>query len=409
MSGHLIVLAGDSPEAAATWAWWDDAARDDKAAGPRDQGAVATLSELGFLAARAPARVSLLLPGDQVFAMRAPLPARTDAQARAAAPYAIEDFLATPLDRVHVALGARKADGTRLIVAIAADLLAGWRAALQAVNLAPDLIMPDYLALPARDGEMHLAVLGQRLACRLPDGAGFAVDIDLVPMLLPDLTADQALRRVVHAGALATEVVAALPADTALIDAGADGRAGLLAAAGHKPLDGVNLLQGRFSAGPGWRAMARPWRLTAALAAACVVAMLALTLAQGWRDHSAAANRVAAAEALFRQQFPEVRTLVNPRAQLQARLRRLGGGGEADFIALAALLTTALAEVEQVSLDGLRFDQERGGLSASLRYQAFSDVELVRAALLRQGGVMEEGGARQSGGEIIGEIMVRGR
>lgn len=404
MSGHLIVLAGDHSDAPAAWAWWDDGA-----AGPRDSGEVAALSGLGLLAGRAPARVSLLIPGDQVLALRAPLPARTDAQARAAAPYAIEDYLATPLDRVHVALGTRQTDGTRLILAIAADLLTGWRAALQAVNLAPDLIMPDYLALPARAGEMHVAMLGQRLACRLPDGTGFAADSDLAAMLLPDLTATQVPQRVVHAGALAVDVAAALPADAALIDAGADGAAALLSAVGQRPSDGVNLLQGRFTAGPGWRAVLRPWRWAAALAAAWLLAMLVLALAQGWRDHGAAADRVAAAEALFRQQFPEVRTLVNPRAQLQARLRRLGGGGEADFITLAALLTTALAEVEQVSLDGLRFDQERGGLAASLRYQAFSDVELVRAAVARQGGVAEEGGARQSGGEIIGEIMVRGR
>lgn len=409
MSGHLIIVAGASPGAPVLWSLHDEAGGAVLA-----EGRAASMAQLEPLAARQPRLVSLIVPGMDVVALQAALPARSEAQARAAAPYAVEEQLASRLDGLHIALGPRLGGDARLILAMDKALLAAWRDALAAVRLAVRHIVPDYAVWPAQgSGGARLIAIDGRLVVALADGGGFAVEAGWAHHALAPLLRDAGVARLMIHGAMPDWAGAALPAELERAAApdtetGAGALAGALARTvaqtGGAP---VNLLQGAFGRAPAWQPMLRHVRAAAALALCLMLGLAALSLLDAWRDNRAADQRLAQAEALFRSAFPAVKTVVNPRAQMRAQLKQLGGAQQGTFLHLAAALTTALAEVDAVRLDALRYDAERGGLSASLRYTSFGDAEAVRAAIARQGALLEEGGARQSGGVITGDVTVR--
>ena len=107
---------------------------------------------------------------EAVLILRVALPALPKSQRRAAAAFAVEPFLAQPLEDVRVVLGPRLDEGVYLAVVIDRVVLAGLVAQAGEARLVPDALL---LPLPVV-GQWTVAERAGRLLARLPDGTGFA-------------------------------------------------------------------------------------------------------------------------------------------------------------------------------------------------------------------------------------------
>lgn len=411
MSGGLLVWAGASPEAPLVWRTlgfeqdlYGEAA------------SLAALKDVSELSAANIEDAVLLLPGEDVRVYRVDLPAKSTAEARAAIPFLLEDDLAVSPSRAHFAFTGQDEAGKRLIAVIDEAVMTSWAESAAGADLTLSLVLPDYLALPCRAGETVLMQAGQgldtRILARIGDDTGFAIEPDLVaPILAEALESHPAARLRI----MADDPDALVPSgvDPAGIDRdpAPDARAALsLFAAGIQKTTrsgGLNLLQGKFKPRRPLLTDTTLFRRAAFLAAIAVVAYLAVVITEGWRYADMADAAEQRAEEIFLEVSPGTTRIVNPRAQINARLAEARAGSADTFLRLSNILFDSVRVLPGVEVDAMRYDSEDQALNVSLYYPDYAAAEQIKEAVSRNGGRMEEGGSRQSGERILGTATVR--
>lgn len=337
-------------------------------------------ASLGEIAPQAEgAELWLAAPGADVTVRRVEMPAKAQGKARAMLPYLLEDDIATSLDDMHFCLGAADGEG-RLATAMARPVMDGWLAALKEHGLAPARMAPDFLCLAPSTA----VAAGGRVLVRFADGTGFALEDELAGQLLADSGEDAPKVQPLDDVALMSLLHAGLAEGAAL-----------------------SLLQGRYEVRPAFKADFRQWRRTGVIAGLAAASYLVMMLSQAWWYESQTEVMDRQGEALLRAVFPDIARVVNPRAQMQARLATLRAGASDRFLQLSGLLAASVQGVEGVEVRSLRYDDDKGELAAEMAYGDFQDMEAVKAAVTGRGGQMEEGGSRNSGERMIGDIRVR--
>jgi general secretion pathway protein L len=354
-----------------------------------------------------------LVPADRIHVRQLTIPARSERAAQEAAPFAIEEYLAAPLDTQSVACGTADGANRRWVAALDISLAGPWRELLERIAIRPVFGVSEALLLPAREDELVIAAMDGRMAWRHVSGGedkagGFPEALSA--LVLPALAASAEPGSISLSGGQAHHYAAleghrlrqGAPLDVYRAAAALDD-ATLKAAA---PIFGA-----RLSASMDWAAALQPWRRVAVLA--LIAGALALTgvAAEAFWLSRQAERYEAASLAAFTDAFPDIRRVVNPRVQLAQRLRELEAveGGSDTFLALAAALAGVIGEAPHIEITAVRFQADSPALSVAARYQDFSDFEALRSAGEAAGLVLEDAGARQGADGVNGEFVVRWR
>lgn len=322
---------------------------------PRDGGALSAIEPEG----EGPA--ILVVPGEETLVRWLALPARRDAQAVAAAMFMLEEELAAPKERVHVALGPPDGEGLRPVVVVDRGRMQAWLDLAAAGGFVPDVVIPDCLLLPEPEGESVVVVpVGGAVAVR-----GRRLALGCEPELLPLVMGPRA--HTVLDGAAARE---------------------LFAAGAAQPL--VNLRQGAFA--PPRPSSAQRALAPAILAAALAVITLSVPLVQAIRHESAARRAEAAVEALGGTQALRDRLM---RAESRSR-----------FASSAAAVFAAVEQVEGMELQSLLYGED-GAFRVSAIHANYSDVEQLRTGLARAGFAVQETNTTPEDGRILSDLILR--
>lgn len=356
-------------------------------------------------------RTLILVPSEDVFLGLIDLPARGEREARQAAPFMIEEALASSLASTEIVPGARTEDGRRWVMAADRDRVAHWAERIGEAIVRPAWVMPDCIAAAERDVALTLFDRGDSIlwlygaGTRKPgEAAGGAMDPKLFGPVIGPLVegtgggtvavsaslglAGENFRQVprgdldLKASALPAEFIAALPP----------------------------LLGERLKATVDWHSLLGPIRRPVMLAAGLLVAFCALMAGEGVYYRLQAERFDAASIAEFRAAVPDVtRRIIPAEAErlLAARLSGLGGGEASSYLQLMAALGELTSGNERVRIDHVRFDQARSELSVSAIYTDFADFDALNTRAGTLGIVLEDGGARESGQAIQGEFTVR--
>ncbi len=370
MSTRILWLPAD-PLADATCLHLDDngrvLARATLAAGaPLDPPAFATAQ-----------RTVLVVPGADVRVDWLELPARSDAQALAAARALLTARLARP-GELHVALAPDDGQAMRMAAAVDPRLVHDWLGRAAALGMRADAVVPEQLLLPspAADGSDDAPVCvfdaGDRWLAR-----GTRLAFSAEPALAARVLAGRAQR--------------ALPADS--IDA--------LAARALQPA--IDLLQGTF-APAATRARPANRRRLAWLAAALLASPLLLVAAQALRLELAARGLQARTAVTVQHALPTAAgaSTDNPaalRAHIQAAQapRAFAAASGALFAAVSARTGTHLATLDYQRGDHLR---------ATLFHAAPEDLDAIRSALAADGWHLVEGSSSDAPGGLLTGIAL---
>ncbi|MEL7028450.1 MAG: type II secretion system protein GspL, partial [Pseudomonadota bacterium] len=199
MSTTLGVLLGVTADAPASWAL-----RDDEAGALIDAGGAARARDLTGLPEAD--KTVLIAPGTDVLTRCVETPAKSESQFRAAAPFLLEDHVATSMDGQHLAIGpAPAASGAaRVVAAVSRAKMDEWRELLDELGLRASRIVADYAAFACRPGEANVADLGDRLAVAICDGegvrTGFAIEATLGSHTVPNMLHEAGVRVVILQG-----------------------------------------------------------------------------------------------------------------------------------------------------------------------------------------------------------------
>lgn len=344
--------------------------------------------------------VVLLLPAEQVLLTRAPRVARSDGLLRQALPFAVEERLAGPVERLHFAFVG---DGDPIELAVVdAQLLRDRLALIEQHGLHVVSAYSEASLLPNPvSGQSLLVLAGDRALVRRADGVVLTERAALLPQLLAlfePTTAWQVLR---CEGAS----MQGIP-DTVAVQARAvPPLLRLLAEQVSKPA-GPNLLQGVFA--PRLRGDALPWlKRAAVLAGVAVVLAFSQAIVERQQLSARIESQRAGMGDLLRQAMPGISTVVDPRAQLEIEYTRLlrGAGGD-DALGLLARIAPSIAGSSRYTLESI--DYRNGALDLTLRAPDVATLDGLREALAGQGFSAELTSATPGQGGVEGRISLRG-
>jgi general secretion pathway protein L len=248
------------------------------------------------------------------------IPARSLQQLRQAVPFHLEEKFIDNIEELHFALGKKDKEGGVTVASIQHSLIKQILSLFEKNKLQPTIITPDVLAVPYPiDGWAILYLNGLALV-RTGEQSGFAIEVELLPTIL-EMALNESTKNIPKIIWLYQSkhwkwelnfpnlVEKTLP----------DHPLGLLANNIEKSKI-INLLQGDYRKQSPIQQYIKPLILTAALAFSLgIVQIVAMfqelqTLRQTTNDLS---QKI---ETLYKNTFPDSKKIVNPRAQMAAKL-----------------------------------------------------------------------------------------
>ncbi len=329
----------------------------------------------------------VLAPSEKMRLMAVDLPLSSARQRRAALPFAVEESLAEPLSRVHVALGPEIGRRRYLAGVVRHDLMIDWIAALNAAGLSRCRIVPDVLAVPRPpEGAWSVWVVAARALVRCDDGTGFALGTATLPSVWK-VAGEPPL--VWHGGELPGE----LPRQEATNEPVAD-------------LDAA-----RFDLRQGAYARAQPGRRTSLKVAALLVSLGLVAHAVVAGIDTLALKRLAEerrseARSLLQDVVPGLPADGDP-STLFVRFMPDGGERRGHFLPLFARVSEALQPLSQgLAVQALAFSATDNTLSLDLQAPDLAALQRIEAALGDAGLQVTSGVATAGGGGAEARIVI---
>ncbi|MFQ5487021.1 MAG: type II secretion system protein GspL [Gammaproteobacteria bacterium] len=359
-------------------------------------------------------RVIVLIPASQVLLTHARIPSRKRQRILSALPYALEDQLATDVDKLHFALGRREHNGEVQVAVVERRRLADWLARLRACDIEPDEVVPDVLCLPRQAGSWTALQEHDHTLLRTGQQLGLSLDNDSLEVILGLLLDEQAEEQ----RPAAVQWYAAPdmePAPPALAELEIQARPlesdplGLLAHH-YQGEQALNLLQGEYSRHEQLGRYWRPWRPAAALLLALLLISAVDTLSDYQRlgkERDQLRNRI---ERIYLDTFPEAKRVVNPRVQMERRLQGLQAGGATAAGGFLDLLRHAGPALKNTAgLELRRISYRDGRLDIALLIQDLQGLDQLKQHLAQDSGLsVEIQSASARDNRVEARLQIRG-
>lgn len=370
----------------------------------------------------------VLIPSDQVHVTQKVIPGQ-ESQARQAAPFLIEDDLASPLETTEVVAGPGFESGKRWIFAIAREQRDSLQEILLTLPVRPVYAVPEGLVIHGHDADLTMIEQDDRIIFQTRSG-------DVAARMERDPSGDEEAPANLYTGAFSSDhAQMVMPAlgkafklERVLISEGID--PGLLVSDGQSValkriptpdlrLNAAELNEAVLESLPGllgpafryqldWASLLRQWQRAMILAGAVMIAFVSLMVAQGFYYSGQASTFQDATDDLIYAEFPDIPPGQNAEIYFRQVMRTLNqASGGAGYLPLAADLAAIVEQTDILTIDSLRYDIGRDGIAVTARYANFDDFEVFRNAAQSAGLVIEDNGARQEGRQVSGDFLVR--
>ena len=390
----LVLFTSETPDAPLRWALVHDGEVEDMGVASSLEGLVQTYPDASDVP------VTLVLPGDQIAARMIDTPAKSKAQFRQAAQFALEDVLAAPVEDMHLVVPDDFSSGRNLVIAVPKEWLAQWTEAMAANGLSLSLITADYMLLRSGEGVATLLFDETRVVANI-GGTGFVADASFAAAILPELLSEEGVTQaaifqygdapVPNIGQVSPRPIASKEELAALYIKGITNET-------------VDFQQGAFAPAKNWRGAIGPWKIAAGLAACCAGIALIWAAVDGVRAGNAAQGIRTDATVLYQQAFPGERV-----TNLSAQARRKSGTaatGNASFLALAATLTKSVEALPNITVEEITYRAD-GTLETRLRFSQ-DDLDTLKKALSDEGVTATESrNPRLDGNVYVGGLTLR--
>lgn len=413
MSEFLTIRLSSRPEQPVQWLVWSPQQKEVIASG--QLASLAQLNELTEYAAQRP--VFALIPTGDVLLTEVAIPAGSGRQLAAVLPYLLEEELAQDVDSLHVHL--LKRDGNTAHVAVVEHRkVQAWLTALNEAGIEVKKLLPDCLCLPLFSDSYSAAELEGQWLIRQSEALGICaeaswLDAWLLAQKVPiaaEVVGDETEDSEAEAPTLLIRHYTPAPQ-------GAPGKwqaqtpelvMQLLALGAESSK--ANLLSGPYTQQAAWRKHLKPWRKVAIAAGLVLVAVVAEHVVSVQRMESQALAYKAESERIFRQVLPQYKRVPSQsylKRQMNSELARLGGAdSEQGLLPWLAQLKPALSKVSQLTVQNLKYDQNRDELRFQASAAEFQHFEQLRT-LLAEKFEVQQGQLNKEGNQVTGAVVLR--
>lgn len=396
MNQHLIIYADNANSDIMKWALFDPVSR------KRLESDEAPLKNILEESLALTVDIYLIVSSFDATLHYVDIPARTEAQARAAVPYMIEDDLSASPENLHFAIGAEGENSRRPVVVIARDILNDWLSQFYALGIKPTAVYTDINCLSTDNTAIVYQTHHNGFVFSIPDKTAGCVEADMANLIMPHIFGQHDTSIAVYSDQQIEWLNFNNVKQYSRLSL-----SGFFTAFSEAILSGtsVNLLQGDFANRKSLREIWLIWQRPLVLTATLMLVFLGYFAIETWQLSRTIEQLDNDTKTAMEQAFPGVRTI----NQVRSRVRASQTNATDRFILLSEILFNSVQENENVSVISTRYDENRGELSVSLNTGSFNDVELVKKAVEQKGAGLTEGSSRQVDGRIIADVIVRER
>lgn len=372
------------------------------------------------------ARVTVLVPGEEVLLAQADLPEMKGQKLARAVPFALEEQLANDVEDVHVAIGGRDKQGKLANAVVLRQTIESWLASLKEAGLQPDVLCPEVFGVhwdsEAESTQWSMVIDGSHALLRTGSQTGLAFDAEnLVPVVQAALSeAGESLPSSLSVVTCGDELFDAPPGKeelTALCKEQSvdvtfqefDESCSLLLARGFDENNAINLLQGDYSREEQLGKLLRPWKPALILVVVWLVIQAGILLVDYGRLSSLADEQQAEIESIFKQAMPGSRHIEGrEKALVEEALKKLrGGGGNQGLLGLLANAGKIFKETSGIQLRSMRFRDNK--LDVDLDLPDLPSLDRIKQRLTSEAGLkVEIVSASQRDGKVESRISLEG-
>ncbi|MBF0270748.1 MAG: type II secretion system protein GspL [Magnetococcales bacterium] len=381
---------------------------------PGDGARVARRDPLSQVATMAGRRVVLVVPGEEVLLTRVVPPKAGQRDLLKAVPYLLEESLSAPVEQLHFALGQRESDGGLPVAVVALRQLEEWLEPVRGAGLEPEAVLPAPLLLPLEPGAWSVLLTPEIAWVRTGACAGFGVDAANLAVALGLALSDGVVpppeRLEVWLDPERQEPPASLAALGVVVMWHRFAGDPLTVLAAHdRPGGGLDLAQGRFARAGRMGGMVRALRPTLVLLLIWLLMRGGEAGLQAFRLEQRADELDRAIQGVFRESFPEVKRIVNPKVQMTQQLESLKGGGRGTegnkgFLSVFGRSGKALREIPESVLNGVRFGE--GKLELMVRLPDLQRLDVLKQRMEGSGLAVGIQSASREGEGIAARLKV---
>ncbi len=325
--------------------------------------------------------VAVIVSGADALLTGAAVPGRNRARAQTAIPYALEEGLVEDVSAYHFVSARPDAQGVYPTVVVLRTFMDRLLARLSEAGIQASRVLSE-VQLLAED-TWTVLVDGQRALTRLGVSRGFTTELDALPLLLETAREEAQTESTEDVPLIFygdPQAVPELPGYAVQTQPYGSVVGVLAPGVAH---GGLNLLHGDYGQNTQITRVLRHYRFSAALAALLLVLVGVLGVME-YRHISAENERLRGEiEAVLKRTFPDLRRVVNPRAQMRQRLLALRKGQrtEGSFLELLSATAAPLAALQDVQLNGLVY--RRGRLELDLEAKELRNLDSLQQAIAK--------------------------
>ena len=375
-------------------------------------------------------RVIVLAPAPSVLRTSALVPVRGAAKVLQALPFAMEEQLATDVDKLHFAAGKRDGDGLLRVAAVERAEIEAWLESLAEAGIQPSALYAESDAVSAIPNTTTLLIERDSVLLREADGAIAVTDPDGVEAVLELwLNARQSddedeevstsptnlliyqTEETREEASIEALIVGLEPRVTSLdVRVLSDGALARLAAQ-IVAEPGINLLQGAYAPASNLKGYLAAWRSAAILFACLTAALLGAKLLEIAALKQQAASLDSAIEQAIRYTFPEVREIRDARALLQSKLGGLRGqsavGAPTEFLDTLKAVAGAVSTGSSTKLETINY--RSGVMELRVLAPNVEALDTIQKQIVKNGGLQAEiQSANPEGDGVRGRIQIKG-
>lgn len=365
MSETLLIHYNIDAPQHATWSWCNTAG---ELTGKITTGSLVELSEV---VTDQPAVV--LLNSRCLHLNQLQLPTQNLQKLLKAVPYAIEEFIADDIDDFHFIIAKNKHDSSTSVVGINKTTLKNIIQVFQEAGISVDKIIPDALCLAADNKQWSCLNYKSTSYLQTDTTDGMLLSHELLPYVLANKLQNETLTKpekiLLFSEQENTAAFDALKAenisgdDIEIVNIVYNTHPLVIFCGNYKQAIPLNLLQHKFKPRRKTSGYWQHWRLAASLAAIWLVLNLGLTGFQHSQLKGENTATSATIEKIYKKSFPKSRKIVNPRVQMEQKLKELkgtaGNNSQGLIFLLAESFGTLSHDKKNITLQSLTFRNNR--------------------------------------------------
>lgn len=399
--------------------YWQDPA--DPRVDWRIKGGLQTLTGSGSLSEVAELsrgrRSLVIVPASEVLITRVDIPTKNRQRLIQAIPYALETELTQEIEQLHFAVGATGSDNRTPVIVAARERMESWLSQLESAGIEPLGLYVDALCLPYSEERWSLYHDDRILLVRTGHHSGFSVDRpnceEMLGLALQQSaeTPPARLDIVQPQEAAPLSDLESLAGDARISSVTLDGESRLidLLEENLNEKQQINLLQGEYQRVDKMTLQWKRWLPAAILAGVAVALSLVLNISDYYRYRQQSAELNQRIQQVFKQAFPNIKRIIDPKQQMEQELKSMRGGkggGGASFTSLFVPAASVIQNSPNTRLENISFRD--GQLDLQLSIKELQALESLKKSMEQKALAVEIRAANASGDQVTSHLRISG-